>query len=54
MSRREIGTRALNDPAFYLRLQKEVYPTLLKVERVYDFMIEYDETHALLNQDTSA
>lgn len=43
MSRREIGTRALNDSAFYLRLQKEIYPTLQKVERVYDFMIAYDE-----------
>lgn len=54
MSRRDIGTRAVNDSAFYLRLQKEIYPTLQKVERVYDFMIEYEKTHPLTGQDTSA
>lgn len=42
VSRREFGVQALNDTAFYTRLRKEIYPTLDRVERVYDFMIEFE------------
>jgi len=45
LSRRDVGVQALNDSAFFLRLQKEKSPTLARVERVYDFMIEYERTH---------
>lgn len=45
LSRRDVGVKALNDSAFFLRLQKEKSPTLARVERVYDFMIEYEKTH---------
>jgi hypothetical protein len=45
LSRREVGVKALNDSAFFLRLQQEKSPTLARVERVYDFMIEYEKTH---------
>lgn len=44
MSRRDVGVRSLNDPAFFLRIQKEKSPTLARVERVYDFMIAYERS----------
>ena len=38
----EIGFQALKDRAFYLKLKKGLSPTLQRVERVYDFMIEFE------------
>lgn len=42
MALSEIGFRALNDRAFYAKIKKGLSPTLQRVERVYDFMIEIE------------
>ena len=38
----DIGYRALNDRAFYAKIKKGLSPTLQRVERVYDFMIQVE------------
>jgi hypothetical protein len=38
---RDIGRLALNDTAFLLRIRAGKSPTLARVEKVYEFMIEY-------------
>ena len=39
---------ALNDSAFLGRIRAGKSPTLLRVERVYDFMIAYETAKAAL------
>lgn len=41
----ELGFRALKDRAFYSKIQKGLSPTLHRIERVYDFMIDYENAH---------
>lgn len=40
----EIGFQAINDRAFYSKVKKGLSPTLQRVERIYDFMIEFETT----------
>lgn len=54
ISPRDVGVRALNDTAFFGRLERGKSPTLLRVERVYDFMIAYETQAKLSKQFDSA
>lgn len=44
ISRRDVGVKALNDTAFFGRLLRGKSPTLNRIERVYDFMIDYERS----------
>lgn len=43
----ELGFRALKDRAFYLKLKRGHSPTLQRIERVYDFMIDFERARGL-------
>lgn len=43
----ELGYQALKDRAFYMKVKRGLSPTLQRIERVYDFMVAYEQRQGL-------